>query len=270
MRTLVSLGVVLALAGCKKSGGTAAAAPKVGWHASTSGMTCYYPPAYDKLGGTDRKIARQDALEAMMSQWNGSRGDGVQFDDVVVENVETALLGTPTAIEQVSTKNLAKCEAGDTGAWGSWLARVPGELAVGQCSNPLVDRWFYYLDIKIGWQNKAPVCKGNVVEVKASSVDYYRTSDKGAWINAEGDTSASASATDLPCNTPGCHPGQIVMRFIGESGATQVIPVGLSYVFTAPEHGTIEVGINDDTFYDNQFKVESGLEHHTSIEYAPR
>ncbi len=269
MRSLLWIGFFAALSACKK-GPEAAAAVKVGWQEVQPGKSCYYAPNFEKLAGTDRKIARQQTLEAMVSQWGGGRNDGVTFDETVVENVETALLGTPTAIETVAAKNLAKCEVGDTATWGSWLARVPGELAVGQCSNPLTDRWFYYLDIKIGWQNRAPVCKGNVVEVKASSVDFYRLNDKGPWVNAEGDTSKSASATELPCNTPGCFPGQIVMRFVGESGATQVIPVGLSYVFTAPEHGSIEIAVNDDTFYDNQYKVESGLEHHTSIEYAPR
>ena len=33
------------------------------------------------------------------------------------------------------------------------------------------------------------------------------------------------------------------------------------------EHGKIEVMINDTTWFDNVFKTEGGIEHHTGIEY---
>jgi hypothetical protein len=252
------------------------AAPKVGWIQNEGWKgSCYFPKDYANLGPGDRKLARQEALEEMVKQWRGTRSDGVQFDDNMIETLETVLLGRPEAIEGVSVQNAAKCEqfmsgaTADTDAWQSYLHGLPGQLTAGECNNPLVDTVFNYLNINSGWQFKWPVCKDNRVEITGSEIDYYRITDKGPWINAAGDETQPTSSGDWPCNMEGCYAGMLIMRFTGESGITQIVPIGLSKTWTAPENGSIEVQINDTTFYDNKFKIESGLEHHTAITYKP-
>jgi hypothetical protein len=264
---------MIALGGCKKAPSTPAATD--GWiqHTGWAGA-CFFPKDWGSLGPGDRRLARQATLEAMMSQWTGKRNDGVSFDENVTTDVETVLLGRPEKIEQVSIDNAKMCSdfmaSTDSSAWASWLKKIPDELTVGECGTPLVDTWFNYLDLSLRWQNKAGVCAGNVVIISASEIDYFRISPKGPWINAAGDETMKTSGKEsYPCNVEGCLAGQMVMRFVGESGIEQVHPVGLKYTFTAPENGTIEVMINDDNLMDNQYKVESGLEHHTSITYAP-
>jgi hypothetical protein len=272
---LVLLGLAAAsvLVGCKKK--PPDAGPKVGWVQSEGWKgACFYPKDYAALGPGDRKMARQDALEQMLTQWRGSRGDGVQFDDILVENVETTLLGRPEAIEEASQKNAELCEqymaSGDTSGWSTYLNALPGRLTAGECNTPLIDTWFNYLNIGIGWQNKAPVCQGNVVQITASAIDYYRITDKGPWINSAGDESQPTVAKDgWPCKEEGCFAGMVIGRFVGESGIEQIFPVGNQTTFRAPEHGSIEIMINDTVYYDNKFKIESGLEHHTSITYEP-
>ena len=59
------------------------------------------------------------------------------------------------------------------------------------------------------------------------------------------------------------------MRFTSESGVQQILPVGESREFLVPEHGRVDVMINDDSMSDNLWKVEHGVEHHTGIEYKP-
>jgi hypothetical protein len=48
-----------------------------------------------------------------------------------------------------------------------------------------------------------------------------------------------------------------------------VLPVGEERIYEVPEHGKIEVMINDTSYFDNIFKIEGGMQHHTSIEYYP-
>lgn len=272
MRAALLFSLALALVGCKKP--PEAAAPKVGWIAQEGWAgACYYAPAWEALGPGDRKIARAKALTEIMGQWQGTRNDGVEFDDTLTTNVETALLSEPLEIEKVVARNTDYCEKAMTGAgtdgWQAYLTSVPGDLASDECTNPLVDQWSNYLDLQRAWQNPAPICKGDKVNVKGSAIDYYRLSKGGPWINAAGDPKQSATGTELPCNIEGCFRGQMVMRFTGKSGTTLVVPAGLGAQFTAPEDGKIEVMINDDSANDNEYKIESGMEHHTSIEYQP-
>ena len=274
MRGVVFSAVIAtALFGCKKA---PEAPPREGW-VQSEGMSgaCFFPKNYAALGATDRKIARQQALEQMLSQWSGKRNDGVSFDERMVEQVETTLLGEPAEIEAASAENAALCEVfmktSNLGPWSAFLDALPEKLTAGECKSPLVNRQFNYLDIASGWQNRANVCAGQPVQIIASSIDYYRLSDKGPWINVDGDPNQPAHATELPCNLEGCFAGQLVLRFTPEDGGTsQVVPVGHGLLYTPPGHGAIEIAINDSTWHDNRYKVEQGLEHHASIEYSPK
>lgn len=273
MRAFMAVALLSAvLVSCKKP---PPAAPKLGW-VKVEGMAheCYYPPAWDTLGPGDRKLARANTLKEMMTQWTGARNDGVKLDQQIVTDLETALLGEPESVEFVASKNASYCEkfmqsGTGTAEWSSWLTGLPAKINEGECYHPLVDEIYYYLDINRSWQAPAAVCKGDKVSVHGSENDYYRIVANGPWINAAGDLSQPAGGTELPCNIEGCFKGQLVVRYTGEDGAVVVWPAGLGVVITAPGAGHLEVTINDDSFEDNVYKVESGLQHHTSVEYQP-
>ena len=118
-----------------------------------------------------------------------------------------------------------------------------------------------------GWQIPAPVCQGDRVFVKGSTIDYYKISDDGPWINVAGDLENRAMGDEYPCTLEGCYVGSLILRFTDEVGNETIYPVGEGTLFEAPVHGKIEVQINDSTYYDNVFKKEGSMIHHTSIEY---
>jgi hypothetical protein len=265
--------ITLAACGGKKQ--VEPSAPIVGWHAEeTWGGSCYFPPSYEELELTERRMARQEALQAMMSQWRGERGDGMMVDTRIIEDVETTLLGYPDEIEGVSRQNLEYCKSfmgvgGESSSWIGWLRNLPEQLMAGECVNPLRDTRFDYLDIGRGWQFELPVCSGDVVKISATVKDRYRVTEKGEWINVEGDMSQPASAGDLPCNLEGCYVGQLIARFVSEDGVESIFPVGAEKVWTAPAHGTISVAINDITYYDNTWYQSGTIIDHTSLEIGP-
>lgn len=258
----------------KKKKGKEDAAPPVGWFAEDGWMgECYGPPDFASLASGPRRMAWQETRNALMQQWQGQKGDGVKFDDKVVTNLETALLGKPERIEQVAVENLAHCKAAmagkGAGEWQRWISALPGKLTEGDCPTAPMDyTLFDYLSIGSDWHIPVHVCKDDHVRIQASSGDMFKLSDDGPWINVEGDASQPASG-DLPCTIEGCVRGQLVMRFTAQSGVQTILPVGTTRDFRAPEHGRIDLMINDDSFFDNVWKVERGIEHHTSIEYSP-
>lgn len=247
---------------------------KEGWQREEGWKwSCLYPVDFEAMGPGERRLARQKTLEGMMGQWRGDRKDGIRYDADVIMKVETVLLGTPEKIERASQENVQQCvesqSIGTTLAWGQWLSSLPNVYTKGECKTPPLDYTLYdYLNIGSDWHIQAPVCRHNNVLIKASSRDFYRVVDEGNWINADGDPTLPATP-ELPCNVEGCVRGQVIMRFKGESGVETILPVGTELRFFAPEHGTIEVMINDDVWYDNAYKIEGGIEHHTSIEYSP-
>jgi hypothetical protein len=265
--------VSLADAKPKKSKGPPPPPPQ-GWHREEGWKgDCYYPKNYETLGEGDRKISRQEALEAMKSQWSGAREDGVSFDAGKVEDLETVLLGRPTQIESVSRSNLEFCQAvmkgGDTTAWQSWLSGLPAKLTEGECTSPpLTYTVFDYLDIGKSWQRPIGLCQGDKARIVATTKDKYRISDSGAWINVEGNGTRAAGA-DWPCNLEGCTEGMLVGKFVTDSGIETIFPIGAETTFTAPEHGTISYSINDTVWYDNKFFKSSTIEDRTAITIEP-
>lgn len=248
--------------------------PPVGWHQAAGwSAACYNPPAFGELGLVDRRSARDEALRALMDQWHGQRNDGVQFDDKVIETVETVMLGTPEKIEVVATENYQECAKAMSGGgiegWKAWLSSVPTRMLQGVCRRPLDDQMFWYLELGASWQFAVSICEDDVVEITATEADKYRVDDGTDWINADGDRSKPASGAEYPCNTEGCFVGQLVMRFRGQSGAVIIKPVGTRLVFDPPEHGTIDVTVNDVSYFNNVFRIERGLQDRTGITYTP-
>jgi len=244
--------------------------PPEGWMAVEEGQPeCYNPPVWESLDLIDRKMKRSDVMDEMLGQWRGNRNDGVSFNEVMVEKVETVLLGRPEAIEQVVQDNLTHCSKGNISAWGAWASGLAKSLTAGECNTPFDYTMFDHLDIETEWQRNRLICKGNKVVLKASK-DKYRITDDGPWITVEGDPAMPTSGlSDWPCHIDGCLAGILMLKFKGESGQESIYVVGRRLVFTAPEHGSIEFRINDTQFFDNKWWTSGGIVDHTSIEISP-
>jgi len=272
MRAMMLMAALPILAlGCGKKD-AAPAPPPVGWHQEEGWtMQCYFPPDYGSLNESQRRLERSQILDEMISQWNGSREDGVSFDEDDIMTLETVLLGRPEKIEAVSQGNLTECKKVATGssasAWNSWVRSLPAKLTDGECLTPFDFTMFDYLDIGAGWQRTLPICQGDVIKISGTENDKYRITDKGPWINVAGDTS-QPPASELPCNLEGCHPGTLILRFVSEAGVENIYAVGEELIFTAPEHGEISYQINDTTMYDNTWYTKGGLTDHTAIEIS--
>lgn len=256
---------------------TEPAPPPVGWHAEEGwSAQCYFPPDFESIQSTEgtsaRRLARQEALESMMSQWKGEREDGVSFPNNYYEDVETTLLGRPDAIEPVSKKNLEFCKdvmaqgaAGD--AWQSWLGQLPEQLTAGECLMPLQDTWFDYLDVGAGWQIGVPVCAGDKVRIEGTLQDKYRISREGDWMTVEGN--GMRPAEDAPCQLESCTGGMLVGRFVSEDGAEEIFAIGSEMTYTPTAHGRISVTINDSTYFDNIYFQSGSITDHTGITVSP-
>jgi hypothetical protein len=214
----------------------------------------------------------------MKKQWLGQKDDGVKMDDTVVDNLETTLLGRPTAIEGVAAGNRDQCIAlrkaaggggGGVDAWTSYVSGLPAKLTAGECTTPpLTYTVFDYLDIGNGWQRPIGLCKGDVAHIIATAKDKYRISETGPWINVEGDPSQKAAET-YPCNIEGCNVGMLVGKFTTDAGVETVFPIGAEHTFKAPENGTLTYSINDTAWYDNRWFKTGAIEDHTGVTVEP-
>jgi hypothetical protein len=251
--------------------------PPTGWHQEEGwSMSCYFPPEWGALNELDRRAMRATALDDMLSQWNGSREDGISFKADRLEEVEIVLLGRPEKIEAIVSANTKQCEkvatgAGDASAWESWLKSLPAKLTEGECLQPLDYTMFDYLDLGSGWQRPLSICEGDKVRVSGTLRDKYRVEDGGPWINVAGDASKPTVGDEsLPCNLEGCNLGMLVLRFTSESGVETILPVTDGEImFTAPDHGTIDYRINDEKYFDNIWFKNGGIVDHTAIEISP-
>ena len=250
--------------------------PPTGWHQEEGwAMSCYFPPDWGALPKLERQAMRATALDDMITQWNGSREDGISFKEDRIEEVEIVLLGRPEKIEAIVSANLKQCEqvakGGDASAWASWHKALPAKLTEGECLQPLDYTMFDYLDIGAGWQRPLSICEGDKVRVSGTIKDKYRVEDGGPWINVEGDPARPTVGDEaMPCNLEGCNFGMLVMRFTSEDGVETIVPVtGGQIIFTAPAHGTIDYRINDEKYFDNIWYKSGGIVDHTAIEIGP-
>lgn len=242
-----------------------------GWVETKAGPpACYYSPVWGNLNEIDRRLKRAEVLDEILNQWRGQRGDGIDFGEELIEEVEITLLGRPEKIEAFVLANTEQCTAGDVGAWKSWAKGLKATLTAGECNHPLDYTMFDYLDIGNGWQRPLNICKGDRISISGSASDRYRLSDESPWITIAGDPAQPTSGSEWPCNLEGCLAGMLVMRFVGKkSGIESVVPVGVRAVFSAPEDGVISYRINDTTFFDNTWHTSGSVIDHTSIEVSP-
>jgi hypothetical protein len=257
------------------------APPPVGWHKVEATKKdpgwrgeCYYPPEFEGMDITDRRMARQVALQEMKKQWLGQRDEIVSFDARMIDDVETVLLGRPDDIEQIARKNAELCEpvmaaGGDTGSWSSWLGGLPAKLTAGECNTPLDYQLIQYLDLGKGWQEQIPMCQGDRAIIQASSSDKYRVVQNGEWINADGDLSQPSTDPSMPCNFEGCFVGMLIGRFVTDAGIETIFPIGTEKLFEAPEHGTFSFTVNDTTAWDNEWHSSGTITDHTAVTVSP-
>jgi hypothetical protein len=257
------------------------APPPVGWYARPAdkkspgwAAECYFPPVWGELSLLDRRLARQEALHAMRSQWLGERDALVAFEPAVVEELELVLLGRPQLIEELATRNAAFCrdvmaEGASTAVWGAWLAGLPVQLRAGECRRPLDYTMVQYLRLDVGWQEEVPMCQGDRASIQVTVNDRYRLGPREPWINAAGDPAGAVAGLGLPCDREGCLRGQLVGQFVTEEGVETVFPIGTGAVFEAPEHGTLSFAINDDSLTDNRWYSEGAVTDHAAVTIGP-
>ena len=244
--------------------------PPTGWVDSDEGQpACYHSPQWDALNEIDRRMKRSEAMDEVLNQWRGQRSDGLSFDESVIDDVETVLLGRPEKIEKFIADNVTQCLSGDQMEWQRWAKGLKAVLTAGECNTPLDYTMFDYLDIGTGWQRPLKICKGNRIRISGSHKDLYRIADGTPWINVDGDPNKPTLSPEWPCNLEGCKEGMLTMRFVGKSGMESIVPVGTSTNFTAPEDGEISYRINDNSFYDNIWHQSGSVIDHTSIEVSP-
>lgn len=252
------------------------APPPVGWFAEELWKgECYFPPNFDDVeaaeGTSARRMARQEALEAMKMQWSGGKDDGVSLDSGAIEDLDTILLGDPGKIEEVTQRNLEQCKqvmgaGGSTDAWNSWLRGLPAVLTAGECPTPPHrNTLFDYLDIGYGWQIPVSMCEGDTAIITGTLNDKYRVSDDGDWITVEGVPGAPAMGDDYLCTTENCLEGMLIGRYVTEDGYEEIFPIGAEASYTATRHGTLTVTINDTTYFDNKYFSNGGIDDHTGI-----
>lgn len=250
--------------------------PQIGWveQKGDMGGSCYHPPDISSMASGPTRLARSETIEQLISQWRGEKGDGVALSEKSIYSVESVLLGDMKDVDEIWAENLDLCEkyfaGGGPGAWDSWLTSLPPRLTAGECKGSLLPQTLYdYLNIGAGWHIPAPLCKGDEVVIETSPKDLYQIEKGGPWINTAGDTSQDAPS-GWPCTIEGCYKGTLLLRFQSDTGAEQIIPIGTGGLFRAPDHGKITVMINELDFNENEWKIEGGLQHHTSIGYLPK
>jgi hypothetical protein len=280
LTTLASLAVLLVPV-ARSGRAQEALPPPVGWYAEPATKkkpgwlaACYFPPVWEGLERAERSMARQEALQAMKSQWLGERDDGIAYDRSLIEDVERTLLGRPEQIEAVSSQNAQHCRevvaSGDsTDAWQRWLEEITARSREGECATPLDYQLVQYLKVDSGWQERVPVCKGDQAVFDVSLNDLFRITAGGAWFNAAGDVEQPAVGTDLPCNWDGCLRGMLIGRFVTELGVETVFPIGAHRSFEAPEDGVLSFAINDDSWGDNEWRSSGAVTDHAAVTISP-
>ena len=76
--------------------------PPVGWHQEeTWSHSCFHPKKFEELLPLDRQAERELALDEMVKQWKGEKGDGISIEEKWVTEVEDTILAEMEKVEKV-------------------------------------------------------------------------------------------------------------------------------------------------------------------------
>ncbi len=283
MKPIPFLLLVFAVGGCAVRQGesgaveTAHSVEPSGWY-DVAGHPCYRPPNFDALSGAGRRQARGDALYEVTRRWRGSVDPDFLVPDDLADTLESLVLQHPDLIERLVVEDHDLCTRWARGQitqedYARSLGSVQEEFQAGTCAHPSFELVTQYLEVDRRWQFDLPLCKGDRVDLKASSgyytIAYQGDDEKTSWITAEGDRTRPTVGTDYPCAEEGCFAGQLVGRFQDREGHSWVFPVGFGTRFVAPAHGSLSFSINDIEMFDNRFRVVDGVKDFLLVEIRP-
>jgi len=280
----------------KKKKGAAEEPPPVG-KVMVGKFACYAPPDFAKMSGTDRVVARSEALEYVMGLANGTVNEGFKFeDDEDINYLESAFYGRPALLDDWLGDNFKRCQAVGQGKakasdYLAWFSGQGRELEEGECYKPLDYEYHNFMDIQVGWQYRIHVCKDDKALIETTGLENgkYTIQDTGkaktnVYITADGVPVAAGmydkmdplppEAVAVPAGDKGPVPeephGAVVMRFEAEDGSyTKYFLVGAKLEFEAPDHGFVSFTVNDTTFFDNKYHDVRGAIDYLGLDIYP-
>ena len=239
------------------------------------GVQCYNPPDYAvEENEPNRRMLRQHAMEALMSQMRGEINEQFVIDERKIDAWETDFLGKPTGVEGFSTDNLAQCKKYAEGELGlsdymTWFAAGGKRATAGDCRNPLAYELHQTLSVQESWQVRRHICIGDQVLIETTASNKYTVADTGdyettPWITPAGDPEQPEAGEGFPC--PHCPVGAVIYRFEPEDKSQPAVieVLGASLEYKSENNGYISFTINDVTYYDNTFHESNGV-----IDYLP-
>ena len=239
------------------------------------GVQCYNPPDYEaEVNEPNRRMLRQKAMEAMLSQMRGEINEQFVIEERKIDSWETDFLGKPTGVETFSVDNLAQCKKYAEGELGlsdymAWFTGGGKRATAGDCRNPLAYELHQTLSVQESWQVRRHICVGDQVLIETTNSNKYTVADTGdyettPWITPEGDLEQPEAGDGFPC--PQCPVGAVIYRFEFEDKSRPDIieTLGAELEFKAEFNGFISFTVNDVTYYDNTFHEANGV-----IDYLP-
>lgn len=251
--------------------------PPDSWLA-VQGHACYVPPVFDLPDPQARKFARSKGYAEASRRWRGEKDPAFHLEDRVLEHLEDGLMTAPERIEVLLHEDFQRCQDWASGtltleSYQSWFQSRLETMAGEDCSHPSFTLITQYLEVNQRWQLETPLCKEEVVLIRANSGEYTveaKPAEKDTvWITSEGDVTQPTRAAPYPCQVEGCFKGQLLGRFVDRAGTEKVFPIGKQTFFTAPAHGRISFGVNDVDLFDNAFRVKDQVADYLSVEIFP-
>lgn len=242
------------------------------------GKTCYVPPDFENLSPQERRMARSRAITTASRRWQGEVDPSFQLPAWLAERLENVAMSQSERIEKLTQSELPICQQYAEGKlslddYQSWLRTYLETLEQDDCSHPAFDLITQYLEVNKRWQIETPLCRGEVVLLRASAGEYTvegRERDEDTlWINADGDRNQPTRDPLYPCHTEGCFKGQVIARFVDRAGQELIIPMGRQTFFTVPAHGKLSFGVNDDLLVDNRFRTKEQVLDYLMVEIFP-